>query len=607
MAEPYKSTPASRVFGMGLPRRKVDNPGTIFGIEVDEPRWSLDPRLRRDMAEEQQMAMQEQALADQQAQMDRQRRVMEAEDAAIADIEAGADIGNVFKQRPGLALSRNFNQFANMAQMVQPSKATSTLAPSLAKSLAPQSREKFFNLIQTPQFANDPLGAMTQVQLDEEREKQHGELVKAGIPLAKIDRSKTYSPIEFQELILNAGAKGKDPAMEAMEKQMGMLRDELKFMADSGDFEIPNPSASASDPSIPKFIPRPAYAARQKKLMELSDRYQSYLEGIHSPQQVAAAAAGASPPPQAEPQVGFKDRMKGLAGGAANTKANKLSDSSGQMAIQPLSDEEVTQQFGVIVESGSPDEVASIATSKSPNLGDNIRKKAVEKLQQFLKENPRPDDTLNTFFARKESIQKSIRDANEQLARNPIRREYKAAQDVEMKAIDDAVAKMATDLGLDKQMIVNTLSPQNKNGSYKLPSSIVPDRYRNRSSKFDGKIFIKDLAAAYVADEIRKIGELKPSKATYLSLNGKEPIGMEELYIALPPSYSKFKSSKIGDELVLPETVSDLLVKYIDSRANMSSPEMSLSAAVTSPQNQVAQPAPTLNVKNVRVKPPEQP
>lgn len=202
MAEPYKSTPASRVFGMGLPRRKVDNPGTIFGIEVDEPRWSLDPRLRRDMAEEQQMAMQEQALADQQAQMDRQRRVMEAEDAAIADIEAGADIGNVFKQRPGLALSRNFKQFANMAQMVQPSKATSTLAPSLAKSLAPQSREKFFSLIQTPQFANDPLGAMTQVQLDEEREKQHGELVKAGIPLAKIDRSKTYSPIEFEEMVL---------------------------------------------------------------------------------------------------------------------------------------------------------------------------------------------------------------------------------------------------------------------------------------------------------------------------------------------------------------------------------------------------------------------
>jgi hypothetical protein len=202
MAEPYKSTPASRVFGMGLPRRKVDNPGTIFGIEVDEPRWSLDPRLRRDMAEEQQIAMQEQALADQQAQMDRQRRGIAETDAAIADLEAGADIGNVFKQRPGIVFSPNFSQFAKMAQVVQPSKATSTLAPSLAKSLAPQNREKFFNLIQTPQFANDPLGAMTQVQLDEEREKQHGELVKAGIPLAKIDRSKSYSPIEFEEMVL---------------------------------------------------------------------------------------------------------------------------------------------------------------------------------------------------------------------------------------------------------------------------------------------------------------------------------------------------------------------------------------------------------------------
>lgn len=187
---------------MGLPRRKVDNPGTIFGIEVDEPRWSLDPRLRRDMAQEQQMAMEEQALANQQAKMDRERRVMQETEAAVADLEAGADIGNVFKQRPGLVLSPNFNQFTQMARFAQPSKATSTLAPSLAKNLAPQSRERFFGLIQTPQFANDPLGAMTQVQMEEEREKQHGELVKAGIPLSKIDRSKTYSPIEFEEMVL---------------------------------------------------------------------------------------------------------------------------------------------------------------------------------------------------------------------------------------------------------------------------------------------------------------------------------------------------------------------------------------------------------------------
>jgi len=189
---------------MGLPRRKVENPGTMFGIEVDEPRWSLDPRLRRDMAQEQQIGLQEQSLDAQQAQLARQQRIMQAEDAAVADLEAGADIGNIFKNNPSLALSRNFNQFAGMQQMVQPSKAASTLAPSLAKSLNPQSREKFFGLIQTPEFANDPLGAMTQVQLEEEREKQHGELVKAGIPLAKIDRNKMYSPIEFEEMVFQS-------------------------------------------------------------------------------------------------------------------------------------------------------------------------------------------------------------------------------------------------------------------------------------------------------------------------------------------------------------------------------------------------------------------
>jgi len=188
---------------MGLPRAKNTMPTpTLYGRPVEKNWYDLDPAFRKNALEELQFSEQMEDLADKQAQRERERQSNELEAAAIADLEAGADIGNVFRQRPGLALSRNFNQFANMAQMVQPSKAASTLAPSLARSLNPQSREKFLGLIQTPAFANDPLGAMTQVQMDEEREKQHGELVKAGIPLSKIDRKKTYSPIEFEEMIL---------------------------------------------------------------------------------------------------------------------------------------------------------------------------------------------------------------------------------------------------------------------------------------------------------------------------------------------------------------------------------------------------------------------
>jgi hypothetical protein len=201
MAEPFKSTPASRVFGMGLPRRKVDNPGTIFGIEVDEPRWSLDPRLRRDMAQEQMLSMQEQSLDAQQQQLQRQQRVAQAEDAAISDLEAGADIGNIFKNNPSLALSRNFGQFANMAEMARPSKAAQSMIPSLAMKLPIEERGVFNELVNQPEFANNPFAAYDEAQRRGSRSKQHGELVKAGVPLAKIDQTKDYSPVEFQDLI----------------------------------------------------------------------------------------------------------------------------------------------------------------------------------------------------------------------------------------------------------------------------------------------------------------------------------------------------------------------------------------------------------------------
>lgn len=186
---------------MGLPRRKVDNPGTIFGIEVDEPRWSLDPRLRRDMFQEQEMAMEEQALDAQKAQLDRQRRVMQAEDQAIMGLEQGEEIGNIFKNNPSLALSRNFGQFANMAEMARPSKAAQSMIPSLAMKLPIEERGVFNELVNQPEFANNPFAAYDEAQRRGARSKQHGELVKAGVPLAKIQADKDYSPIEFEDLI----------------------------------------------------------------------------------------------------------------------------------------------------------------------------------------------------------------------------------------------------------------------------------------------------------------------------------------------------------------------------------------------------------------------
>lgn len=201
MAEPFKSTPASRVFGMGLPRRKVDNPGTIFGIEVDEPRWSLDPRLRRDMAEEQEMALQEQALAAKQAQLQRQMRGQQAMDQAYSDLEKGEEIENIFRKNPAMMMSPDFGQFVQASRYLQPSKAAQAVVPNLAKKLPVSERDIFNQLINTPQFANNPFAAYDEAQRRGSRSKQHGELVKAGVPLAKIDMAKDYSPVEFQDLI----------------------------------------------------------------------------------------------------------------------------------------------------------------------------------------------------------------------------------------------------------------------------------------------------------------------------------------------------------------------------------------------------------------------
>ena len=538
---------------MGLPRAKNTMPTpTLYGRPVEKNWYDLDPAFRKNALEELQFSEQMEDLADKQAQRERERQSNELEAAAIADLEAGADIGNVFKQRPGLALSRNFNQFANMAQMVQPSKATSTLAPSLAKSLAPQSRERFFNLIQTPQFANDPLGAMTQVQLDEEREKQHGELEKAGI--SNYPKDKLLSPPEMARMIREASNKGKDPAMEAMEKQMGMLRDELKFMADSGDFEIPNPSASASDPSIPKFIPRPEYAARQKKLMELSDRYQSYLEGIHSPQQAAADAATASPPPQAEPQVGFRERMKGLAGGQPK-----------EQIIAPVKDEEILAALN----SPSVDENTFIAAATSPSTSLEVKKQALEKLRQFAKEPKFPAGT--TVMQAKErlgAINDKIAEAERAVRMEPERQKLNQAWTQEKSQMATYIKDFAKSLGLKPDLVENSLAINELTD----PNPEYPVTIR---AEFDA--FLRNKKGV-------KGGFLDMQADKLLPFTGSEfagDFGMEGVI----PGFRRFGKGK---------TYGDVLDAYLAEKVPTSA---------TSPQNQVAQPDSTVKIKSVTLLP----
>jgi hypothetical protein len=153
------------------------------------------------MAEEQEMALQEQALASKQAQLQRQMRGQQAMDQAYSDLEKGEEIENIFRKNPAMMMSPDFGRFVQASRYLQPSKAAQAVVPNLAKKLPVSERDIFNQLINTPQFANNPFAAYDEAQRRGARSKQHGELVKAGVPLAKIDMAKDYSPVEFQDLI----------------------------------------------------------------------------------------------------------------------------------------------------------------------------------------------------------------------------------------------------------------------------------------------------------------------------------------------------------------------------------------------------------------------
>lgn len=200
----FKQTPAGRVFGFGLPVNRSANRGvqyTFRGMPLGEDLQYFDPLVQQQAREEQRLGMEEQQIANQQRELERQQMAQDAEMAALGDLEAGEPIGNVFRKNPALAFSRNFNQFANMAEMVQPSKASQAMIPSLAMKLPIEERGVFNQLVSTPEFANNPFAAYDEAQRRGARLKQHGELVKNNVPLAKIDPNRDYSPIEFEDLV----------------------------------------------------------------------------------------------------------------------------------------------------------------------------------------------------------------------------------------------------------------------------------------------------------------------------------------------------------------------------------------------------------------------
>ena len=196
MAEPFKSTPASRVFGMGLPRRSNLPPATFFDTPIYEERRNLTPTIRKNALAEQQMAAEEAALAAKQADIERQIQGQEAMSRAFSGIEQGEEIENIFRKNPAIVYSPQFGQLYQASNLMEPSKASKTLVPNLAKSLPPEFRSEFLATASDPKYLNDPLGAYTAIEMKKNIADQRGRLRAMGVDVSKLKPDYYYTPEE---------------------------------------------------------------------------------------------------------------------------------------------------------------------------------------------------------------------------------------------------------------------------------------------------------------------------------------------------------------------------------------------------------------------------
>ena len=215
---------------------------------------------------EDQIRNEEAQIGLQQRQLERQFQIQDAENAAFEDLQKGEEIGNVFRKNPALAMSPYFRNLA----MMQPSRASQSLSPSLSMKLPVEARGHFNRLLQTPEFAQNPLGAYDEAERLHNIDKQHGELVKAGVPIEKIEKGKFYSPVEFESAVIQAKTpKGGDPRMAALKEHFDMVQERKKAMLDAGLDQIENPAFAAGDKSASPSIPNPEFLDLTKEESEL--------------------------------------------------------------------------------------------------------------------------------------------------------------------------------------------------------------------------------------------------------------------------------------------------------------------------------------------------
>lgn len=196
MAEPFKSTPASRVFGMGLPRRSNLPPATFFGTPIAEERRFLNPKLRQNALAEQELEAKENALAAEQAKRDMELKGQEAMGRAFEELSQGEDIENIFRKNPAIVFSPQFDQLSRATEFVQPSKAVKSLVPNLAKSLPPEFRSEFIAKASNLTNTDEVLGAYTDTELKKSMAEQRGRLGELGVDISQLKPDYLYTPAE---------------------------------------------------------------------------------------------------------------------------------------------------------------------------------------------------------------------------------------------------------------------------------------------------------------------------------------------------------------------------------------------------------------------------
>lgn len=142
------------------------------------------------------MAAEEAALAAKQADIERQIQGQEAMSRAFSGIEQGEEIENIFRKNPAIVYSPQFGQLYQASNLMEPSKASKTLVPNLAKSLPPEFRSEFLATASDPKYLNDPLGAYTAIEMKKNIADQRGRLRAMGVDVSKLKPDYYYTPEE---------------------------------------------------------------------------------------------------------------------------------------------------------------------------------------------------------------------------------------------------------------------------------------------------------------------------------------------------------------------------------------------------------------------------